>query len=331
MWDSFRRGRKRAHHKLLLALSYGVSSSVLLRTLNSHIEYQTSKPYPPMTYELHVLAVETPISLSLDPNLGERSKLVQEAFPRYSYAQMPMHSIFEYDAEFGQVMAELSAGYVDNPSLPNKDRLEAFCASMSTSTSRVDVEETVLRRLVVAYAKKLGCGAVMWGDSDSSLAAKTLACVAKGRARSLTWQLSDGMSPWGVAFHFPLRDFFKTEVIDYARLVPDLNSFIIPEVPLSDTVLTKNLSIDELMTRYVTSQAEKYPSVIGNVARMVTKLDHAPTAMDIALQCKFCGTFMGVLDGKSGDVDDGALEDSSQSYPFCYGCARSRQDTIKHR
>ena len=229
-------------------------------------------------------------------------------------------------------MAEfVSPSYVGDPSLPDEERLEAFCASRSTSTSKVDIDETLLRRLVVAYAKMLGCGAVMWGDSDTGLAAKTLASVAKGRGRSTTWQLSDGMSPWGVGFHFPLRDLFKAEIKDYACLVPNLHDFIIPEAPLSDDVLTKNLSIDALMTRYVNSQSEKYPTVMSNVARMVTKLDAGPTSTDAVLHCKFCGTFIGAIGGQSGGgkVSDDGTFNSSQSSSFCYGCARSRQDAVK--
>ena len=329
MGETFRRQHKGGHHKLLLPLSYGVSSSVLLRTLDVHIERQHSKPYPPMTYELHVLVIETPDISSQNPNLENSFRQVQKVFPKHSYAQVPFHNIFQYDVGIGEAMSELAGpGFVDNPALSDKERLDAFRASISTPTSKMDVDDVLMRRLIVAYAKKHGCGTVMWGNSDSSLAAKTLASVAKGRGRSLTWQLCDGMSPWGVGFLFPLRDFFNTELHDYASLVPDLNDFIMPEVPVSDGVLTKNLSIDELMMRYVNSQGEKYPSVMGNVARMVTKLEPAPTSTE-SLHCKFCGTFIGDLDGEPGNMSDVPTSSGSQSSPFCYACTRSRPETVQ--
>lgn len=325
--DKYRRQGSDTPHRLLLPLSYGISSSVLLRVLDAHLKRQLSKAHGRAAYELHVLVIEPSTILPSASSSAEKFELVQKAFPRHSYTQVPFHSIFEYDPEIRKAMLEFAGPHlVDDPSSSDRERLHAFRASMSTATSKTDVDNILMARLITAFAKKLSCRAVIWGDSDSRLAAKTLANVAKGRGRSLTWQVSDGMSPWGVEFLFPLRDLFRAELQDYAKLVPELKNIIIPDIPLSDNILTRNLSIDELMTRYVDTQGEKYPGVMANVTRMVTKLDSAPVSTDP--YCPFCGTFTGKLDEESSSPLDADTLRDGQFSQFCYGCARSRSEPV---
>ena len=323
--ERYRRQGRDAPHKILLPLSYGVSSTVLLRVLDTLLARQLSIARNRTAYELCVLVIEpSTISLSAQ-SCTENFELVRKAFPRHSFTKVPFHSIFEYDPEIREVITQFAGpGFADDASLPDKERLDRFRASISATTSKVDVDEILKTRLVAACAKKFDCRAVVWGDSDSRLAAKTLANVAKGRGRSLTWQVSDGMSPWSVEFHFPLRDLFKSELQDYAKLIPELRDIIIPDGPVSENVLTRNLSIDELMLRYVETQGEKYPGVMANVTRMVTKLVPAPESRET--HCVFCGAFTGPL-GKesSGPLDADALRDE-HSPQLCYGCIRSRSE-----
>lgn len=287
--------------------------------LNTQIERQQKKHGGP-GFELHVLVVE-PCSISpSNPPTDQRFDLVQERFPIHSYTQVPFHSIFEHDPDVHEIMAKFAGpGFVDDTSLSPKERLDMFRASISTATSKADVDYILLTRLVVACAKKFGCTAVLWGDSDSRLAAKTLASVAKGRGSSVTWQVSDGMSPSGLEFNFPLRDLFSIEVQQYADLRPELLDIIIPDESTSENVLTKNLSIDELMMRYVMTQGDKYPGVMQNVTRTASKLQQPSVSVPT---CIFCGADVGA----AGSTIDGAS--TSIQSQFCYGCARSRPDMV---
>lgn len=312
-------------HKLLLPLSYGLSSSVLLNALSARIERQLSKPNTRTPYELHILVVEPPTVSPLS-SYEEHLETVRKVFPRHSYTQIPLHSIFEYDSEIREVIPQfVESGFVDDASLSDKERLDAFRSSISTATSKADVDGILISRLIVACAKRLGYHAVLWGDSDSRLAAKTLANVAKGRGSSLTWQLSDGMSPWGVEFYFPLRDLFNSELRSYVDLKPELKDIIVPDVPLSENTPTKNLSIDQLMMRYVDTQGEKYPGVMANVTRMVTKLDREPVSIDNP-RCVFCKAFTGDHGNATSNVTDASVLGGTESSQLCYGCARSKPE-----
>lgn len=305
-------------HKLLLPLSFGLSSSVLLHIVNAQMERQLSKPYPLVGFEIHVLVIEPSTISPASSFADERFDLVQKSFPRHSYKKVPFHSIFDYQPKICDVISQFAGeGYVDDASRTNQERLDAFRASISTATSKVDVDQILLNRLIVAYGKDIGCDALLWGDSDSRLAAKTLANVAKGRGSSLTWQVSDGTSPSSLLFHFPLRDLFRTELQNYASLIPELSAIVIPDEPPSDNVLTKNLSIDELMMRYVQTHGEKYPGVMANVTRTANKLQPAPVPAD-SLRCSFCDACM----------DEQRDNDTGTKPRFCYACIRSRPDLV---
>ncbi|KAF9889598.1 cytoplasmic tRNA 2-thiolation protein 2 [Aspergillus nanangensis] len=262
--------------KLLLPLSYGLSSSVLLRLLHHQIEDLRSKPHAPAGFTLDVIIIEPSTISPSSPPDNERFELFQKQFPLCTFTRVPFESIFDFVPDIHEVLsAYVGSNFTDDSSLSNKERLNAFRSSITTATSKADVDTTLMNRLIVAFAKKLDCLGVVWGDSDNRLAAKTLASAAKGRGASVTWQVADGMSPWGLEFIFPLRDLFQWELQSYANLMPELNHLIVADEKPSETTLTKNLSIDELMMRYVTNQGEKYPGIMSNVTRTANKLQSA--------------------------------------------------------
>lgn len=211
----------------------------------------------------------------------------------------------------------------DDTSRSNEERLAAFRGANSTATSKADLDNVLFTQLVVSYAKHAGCESILWGDSDTSLAAKTLAGAAKGRGAALTWQVSDGMSPWGLRFDFPCRDISKPELVLYESVCPALSGVVIPDEPLSDNILTKNMSIDELMLRYVSTQGEKYPGVMANVSRTANKLDSYSSTH--STNCSLCGAIVENVQGNETGITV-TSQFSVQKPQFCYGCMRSRPE-----
>jgi cytoplasmic tRNA 2-thiolation protein 2 len=277
-------------------------------------------------YDVNVLIVEPSSIASTGTSLDRNYEAIQKTFPDHTFTRIPFHSIFDHAPEMEEIMREYAGSqFKDDNSLSNKERLAAFRASISTATSQVDIDTILLTRLVVAFAKKTGCESVIWGDSDSRLAAKALAGVAKGRGASLTWQVSDGMSPWGLKFEYPLRDVYKAELLQYESICPELADVIIPDPAPSENVLTKNLSIDELMLRYVQNQGAKYPGVMANVARTANKLETSTS--DGAATCALCAGLLGNVRGNTGVTVANQAEDNLSSQ-FCYGCMRSRPEEL---
>lgn len=312
--------------KLLLPLSLGVSSSVLLHILDGQIQRQIANIHGRVAYQLHVLVIDPSTissgNLSYDSNFEE----LQRTFPTHTFTRLPFHSVFEYVPEMKDLINEYAGTqFTDDSSQSDEARLAAFRACVATATSKDDLDNVLLTRLVVAFAKQAGCETILWGDSDTRLAAKTLAGAAKGRGASLTWQVSDGMSPWGVQFEFPLRDINKPELHQYASVCSELSNIVVPDQPISENMLTKNLSIDELMMRYVETQGAKYPGVMANVSRTANKLQ--PAGSDDCAECVLCGSLVGNVKGNIGITVSSQFAES-QSSRFCYGCSRSRPEVL---
>ena len=310
--------------KLLLPLSLGVSSSTLLHIINTDTERQLSKAFVNLGYELNILVVDPSTIFMPDVKYDHAYEAATRAYPKFTFTRLPLHSIFEYVSDMKEVIHEYAGpNYTDDESRSNEGRLAAFRAAIFTPTSKADLDSVLLTRLVVGYAKSLGCETVVWGDSDTRLAAKTLAGVAKGRGASLTWSVSDGMSPWGVAFDFPLRDLSQSELEQFKSVCEKLSDIVIPDEPMSDNVLTKNLSIDELMMRYVRTQGEKYRGVMANVSRTANKLESTAASEDAL--CALCGGLVGNVKGNTG-VTVANQSNDNYSSKFCYGCMRSRPE-----
>ncbi len=310
---------------VLLPLSCGLSSSVLLNMVHAQVEEQLSKPRGPQAFGLHVLIVE-PSSISSSSVLQDEAfELLQRRFPLASFTRLPLHSVFENVPGLDRILVEYAGqSFADDTSRPPKERLDAFRASITSPTSIADVDSILLNRLIIAFAKDINCVGIIWGDSDDRLAAKTLANVSKGRGSSLTWQVSDGPSPFGIEFNFPLRDLFTAELQNYADFFPELAGLIIPDAPLSDNILTKNLSIDQLMMRYVSSQGAKYPGVMSNVTRTANKLQASRMPTD-GSRCVLCDTVICNPEG-STNQSQFILSEEHSSNNFCYACERSRPE-----
>lgn len=321
--------------QLLVPVSLGVSSTVLLHVLH-HLQNRQLTSQGRSGYDLHVLNVEVS---SAETSAAHGFDTLRQAYPRHKYTIIPFNSIFRYDKEIGSVISELSApGFEDQPSKTDQERLDSFISSLSSSTSRTDIEYTLLMRLIVAFAKDQGCSGILWGHSDSRLAGRVLADVAKGRGSALSWQICEGMSPSGLYYNFPLRDLFKTELQIYSTMLPErVSQVIIPDRPVADSsCATKSMSIEELMAQYIETQGAKYPSIMANVVRTVNKLE-SPSVQEHDIKCSLCQ--MPIMDigedlvvPKDAEAPNGAAvagESGKKQGNYCYGCARSCLD-IEH-
>ena len=218
----------------------------------------------------------------------------------------------------------------DHAELAAPERLAALMESLTSATARADVASTLRTRLIVEHAKSTGCEGILWGDSTTKLAGKTLAETAKGRGFSLPWHIADGESPFGVTFNYPLRDVLKKELVAYSNLIePPLSSLVhdassnAPQLSMS----SKNTTIDDLMKQYFESVEESFPSIVSNVVRTTSKLE-GPAASTEDPRCSLCS--MPVADGRfgihgwGGDQQDGVDPASAETKQgLCYGCTRS--------
>lgn len=316
--------------KVLLPLSFGVSSTTLLHILDLHLKTQMSKTGR-TGFTLSVVAIEPPVGTQASADLFERARI---EYPNYEYAALPLHDVFRLipsDAALRNLIPHSDA--IDRASSDHQGQLSRLINSLNTATARADVLATLRTRLIVEHAKATGCQSILWGDSTTTLAEKTLAETCKGRGFSLPWQVADGQSPSGVYFHYPLRDVLKKELVAYTDLSGQGLASLIYEPSLGATqasTSSKNTTIDDLMKQYFESVEENFPSIVSNVVRTSGKLQvlangHADPQCDLCHMPVAGGRFG--IHGWGGYQQDGLESAPASSKKICYGCTRSLPST----
>ncbi|UPX14817.1 Cytoplasmic tRNA 2-thiolation protein 2 [Ascochyta rabiei] len=314
--------------KVLLPLSYGVSSTTLLHILDLHLRTQMSKTGR-TGFALSIVAIgdaeETvPIRNLLDE--------VRNQYSAYEYAALPLHNVLRMipdDATLRDLIPELAKEHNSN-----KEQLSCLVNSLTSATARADVLSTLRTRLIVEHAKLTGCQSILWGDSTTTLAEKTLAETCKGRGFSLPWQITDGKSPFGIYFHYPLRDILKKELVSYMDLADPVLSSLVHEPSSGATqasTSSKNTTIDDLMKQYFESVEENFPSIVSNVVRTSGKLQ-VPESADSDPRCSLCdmpvpGSRFGIH-GWGGYQQDNIETFAVSSKNICYGCTRSLPQSV---
>ena len=274
----------------LLPFSFDVSSMALLHLLDKRMREKS--PYSNAAEaRFHIVSIDTSTILpesSPTKNFG----FLKERFPQHNYAMFPLEDL----------VGDLGVAVGRSPSRPSTARqdsdgqdetpagkLSHLLKSLPSATSKADVLRILKRRGLLRLAESYGCKGVLWTDTATELAERTLAETAKGHGYSLPWQISDGTSRFGIPFYFPLRDFLRKEMNSFLELAaPQLQQLIIvPEHRNTASSFTKNDSLDTLMNQYIGSAEENYPNIVANVIRTSSKLQ-APKQNVQGRRCFFC-------------------------------------------
>jgi cytoplasmic tRNA 2-thiolation protein 2 len=116
-----------------------------------------------------------------------------------------------------------------------------------------------------------------------------------------------------------MRETFRNEVNIYNLLVPALAE-IAPSTDASPGVVShKDISIDEVMTRYFDGVEESLSGIVANVVRTTGKLSR----MRGDAQCGLCGATMDEQGDTRWAGELGEEESDWQTTRLCYGCKRS--------
>ncbi|KAI2474826.1 Cytoplasmic tRNA 2-thiolation protein 2 [Pyrenophora tritici-repentis] len=309
--------------RVLVPLSFGISSVTLLHVLDLHQRTQKSKTGR-TGFNISAVYIEDPEQSIMAEDLLDQ---VREQYSGHQYASLPLHDVFRLvqdDASIRSLVPETQ--YASTP----EEKLVHMINSLTSATARADVLSTLKTRLIVEHAKLTGCESILWGDSTTRLAQKTLSETAKGRGFSLPWQVSDGPSPFGLNFHYPLRDVLKKELVSYINMAETGLKTLVHETSIGATqasTSSKNTTIDDLMKQYFESVEDNFPSIVANVVRTASRLEAQPDALSEP-KCSLCsmpvsGGRFGIH-GWGGDQQDGDDFGSTHANrTICYGCTRS--------
>lgn len=301
--------------RFLVPLSGGVSSVTLLSVLVAHVRRQAEKTGR-TGYDIAACHV------GMDADVGQDiwwSKLTQD-FPECEFLPIvDLSRLFTLDSTILHDLSLLGLQKDDNEH--DEDFLVRIFTSARSATARSELRELLLKRSVVAMAKQHNCECILWGHSDTKLAATTLSLVAKGRGGSVASELADSSVLWGVRFAYPSRDLYKSELEMYLDCATEqVRRYLLDAEHRENergrqngnapVVSLKGTSIDDLLGMYIGREGEKYPGIMANVVRTSGKLI-APDIVDGG-RCKICAA---QIDG------NGAAEKL-----LCYGCERMKQD-----
>lgn len=311
--NKIRGGFKEAQKTLLLPMSFGASSVTLLHILDQQLQNRAQHGRHG-GYGLHVLFVDQSTVLE-QTDVRATMELLSQRYPAHKYTTISLQDCFDYGVEF------------EGLSNSGKDRLQRIISSMPSASSTVDFISIARRRLIIAFAKKFGIDGILFGDSTTRIAEKTLSETAKGRGVALPSLTADGFTE-GVHCIFPMRDLLRKEITAYASMVSPSLTPLISEVSPQVSASSKDATIDGLMSQYFESVEQNYPSIVANVVRTSGRLN-PPAKMEACRTCSMCG------DGISTDSCGGEQQDSvissqptnqngqKTALALCYGCARS--------
>jgi cytoplasmic tRNA 2-thiolation protein 2 len=279
-------------------------------------------------YELIVVHVDSHVDAAHRKDSSALLEKYKTRFPRHKYHSLGLEEALLLE-DIDWKALSMQEPNQNGSQKPGTERLQQLVGSMPSATSRTDIITTLLTRLLVDVAKRSGCESILFGDSTTKIAEKTLTETAKGRGFSLPWQVSDGMSPYGIGFNYPLRDLLKKELVTFSSLaIPPLTDLIVfPEPSSHISASSKLTTIDGLMVQYFESVEENYPSIVANVVRTSSKLQ--PLTSDETTACELCGLPVAKgtdgISGWGGDQNsDSRRGGESETQAFlCYGCSRS--------
>lgn len=322
--NKLRGGFKDPQRTLVVPISFGVSSITLLHVLDQQLSNRAEAGRH-AGYNLQILFVDQSAVLE-QASVYDSLDVLKQKYPSHTYTVVSLEDCFDYGTEF-DMPASADALTNGHTALDKRTRLKHNLSSLPSATSRADMIEILRRRLILAFAKAHSCDSILFGDSTTRLAEKTLSETAKGRAIALPWLTADGSSPDGTTCIYPLRDLLRKELGAYAHMTSPPLTPLICEAPSQTPTSSKDTTIDGLMTQYFESVEQNYPSIVANVVKTSGRLV-APSISEDTDACTICG-YPIVNESWGGDQLDSAVPQlancngSEHGKALCYGCART--------
>ncbi|KAK3896961.1 hypothetical protein C8A05DRAFT_48229 [Staphylotrichum tortipilum] len=341
--------------RYLLGLSLGVSSTVLLHLLNENVEFQLAKGRN-APFELVVIHVDTTThggeAVGPSPGLGGAATpataeaalaRLRARYPRFTFQLVPLPTLTPNPQTTLTTIPDHTTTANHPPPPPSLGVLPQDLTAASLS----DIRTHLTRRTLLSLAAQQNCQALLLGHSTTALAELTLAEAAKGRGVAVPWLVGDGPLPaagdgegrgdgvsgdgggGGKGAPPILPPHLPPPPLTSPPLTPLILDPLSPGTTPAAVVSHKDLSIEQVMTRYFAEVEENYPSVVANVARTTAKLMRV--ASEDGEGCALCGMpldedgderWRGELGIQSGE-DGVSAAGMGFGGRLCYGCERS--------
>ena len=338
-------------HRVLLALSRGSSSLVLLDAVASLLQEQAGQHGGRQGFALTVVNVDERERLKLDKSFQD---IISELKSRYLPVDIDFVSL-DYDMYVdGRLLHHIKvASDFSSYSIPlNKGtNINDILKGCNSKSSEEDLLLIILNELLLKTAITHQCGTLLYGHSMTRLADEVLALTIKGRGSTIHSSVLDHteeISGQTINVKYPLRDVLMGEIEAYCKLAK-LDSVVMC-LTIPDPVINKNKTVRGLTAQYFRQlDATGYSSTASTVVRTAAKLA-APTVGTKSGTCKVCGVEIRqdphqwlrritVAENEkvennseeSGEIGADKKEDVGEQIDLCYGCTVTIGDAPSFR
>jgi cytoplasmic tRNA 2-thiolation protein 2 len=235
----------------------------------------------------------------------KRLERIRERYPEHAYATIDLSDVVKDDKD---LYATLASSHPNDTSFPDQD-LATILAALPSPTSRADALEILTRRVLTKNALSHSCEAILWADSTTRLAERTLTATAQARGFALPHLISDGETPFGLSFYYPLRELLSKEIASYLSYLHPSVADLVIQRDLKPAVSAKTATIEGLVRQYFEGVEREFPSIVANVVRTVGKLEAKVGYGEADEVCELCEMPMA-----------GQAPERSR---LCYGCVRT--------
>ena len=295
--------------RLLLPFSGSVSSITLLHVLDIYLRSQRERTGR-TGFILHILLILD------DSNNKQNAK----SLPAYHDSIKSKYQ----DHQFSEVsLGELLSAK------PFTQGVKGFAADRYLTgnlppTARADLRSLFERLAVIGFASNNGCECILWPHSTTELARLILSGIAKGEGAFVGQLIADGVSPYAINFHYPMRHLSDMELELFVKMISLQNGFFDINIIGKETAeRITDSTIDSVMLNCCTSTEKNYPNILANVVRTCGKLQVAsnPTS---TIRCTLCTalteTIPFALPHNHPTLSEGDSE--LQVVGLCCGCVR---------
>ncbi|RCK59116.1 Cytoplasmic tRNA 2-thiolation protein 2 [Candida viswanathii] len=276
--------------KVLLALSGGESSIVLLDIIGALLEGQNKQHRGKQGFELVLVNLD-------ESELDSLNKKLPDVLPKLLERYSPVNITFK--------VLSLNS-YVDESTLhkisltpeftalsksvdPHKTTLIELLKKCPNKSSAEDLLTIVYESLILRVAAEEGCQTILYGHCMTRLANEIIALTVKGRGSVIHKAIADHIEvvdSKDIKVMFPLREILHAEIAAYVKLA-ELQEFVVGST-IEKSKINRNLTIRDLTTNYFKQlDATGYASTASTVVKTGEKLG-APKG-ELLGHCQVCG------------------------------------------
>lgn len=280
--------------KVLLALSGGISSLVLLDVMVSLLREQYDMHKGKQGFELVVLNIDEFELKSLNKRVNMVVRQLEEQLKpiKVTHKNLDLNSYILDQSMLEKIV--LNGDFSAFSQKINHEKEYSISEILSLCPNKSSLEDLltiIYDELILRTAHLEGCETILYGHSMTRIANEIIALTVKGRGSSIYQTISDHSVKFrskDYSILFPLRDVLFAEILAYGELT-ELNNLVVESTkPVSR--ITKNMTIRDLTTNYFSQlDATGYASTASTVVKIGDKLG-APKFDEDSKICQVCGT-----------------------------------------